>query len=429
MRIFNIAFLLVGLSGLPICLAQVDESRLPSFEDNSSSLWKRAQCVIPAKNTGDDDSPAILEAFRKCGKSGRIIFTNTTYHIGKVMKTIGLRDTEIQIRGTLLWSTDIDYWLNNSIPNGYQNQSSAWHLGGERLTIRGFGYGTLDGNGQAWYDFVKGQSNYPGRPHQITIIGAKDSVIEGLRFVQSQMWTMTIRDSDNVLLQDIYVNSTSSSKNPARNTDGVDGMFSNRLTFRRWHIVNGDDCISLKANSTNVLIEDSTFIKGLGFALGSIGQYNGKYERIENVTLRNTNAINTKHGAYIKTFTGDVIGYPPNGGGGGLGHIKNITITGLNYTLGRDEAFQITQCVSFQGTPGDCNTSRFNISDITLRDWYGSMNNSYNAFMRCSSAAEGCRNFHIDAETFDIKKTGDGTRADKFACRSVGLPRVGFECS
>lgn len=176
-----------------------------------------------------------------------------------------------------------------------------------------------------------------GRPHQITIIGAKDSVIEGLRFVQSQMWlvtpskckrpnshtrlgrTMTIRDSDNVLLQDIHVNSTSSSKNPARNTDGVDGMFSNRLTFRRWHIVNGDDCISLKANSTNVLIEDSTFIKGLGFALGSIGQYKGKYERIENVTLGNTNAINTKHGAYIKTFTGDTIGYPPNGGGGGLG--------------------------------------------------------------------------------------------------------------
>ncbi|KAF4962368.1 hypothetical protein FSARC_9553 [Fusarium sarcochroum] len=377
MRTSNFLSLFVGLGGLSRCLAQADEPRLPSFEDNSSSLWKRAQCVIPAKNTGEDDSPAILEAFNKCGKSGRIVFTNTTYHIGKVMKTIGLKDTEIQIRGTLLWSTDIDYWLDDSIPNGYQNQSSAWHLGGERLTIRGFGYGTFDGNGQAWYDFVKGQSNYPG---------AKDSVIEGLRFVQSQMWTMTIRDSDNVLLQDIYVNSTSSSKSPARNTDGVDGMFSNRLTFRRWHVVNGDDCISLKANSTNVLIEDSTFIKGSGFALGSIGQYNGKYERIENISMRNTNAINTKYGAYIKTFTGDSVGYPPNGGGGGFGH-------------------------------------------TTLRDWYGSMNNTYNVFMRCSSVAQGCRNFSIDAETFDIKKTGDGTRADKFACRSVGLPRVGFECT
>lgn len=51
----------------------------------------------------------------------------------------------------------------------------------------GFGYGTIDGNGQAWYDFVDGENNYPGRPHGITIF-AEDSTIKGLRFVQSQMW-------------------------------------------------------------------------------------------------------------------------------------------------------------------------------------------------------------------------------------------------
>lgn len=64
-----------------------------------------------------------------------------------------------------------------------------------------------------------------GRPHAITISDTTESVIEGLRFVQSQMWTMTVARSERVLLQDIYVNSTSGPGRDFRsivNTDGVD---------------------------------------------------------------------------------------------------------------------------------------------------------------------------------------------------------------
>ena len=76
---------------------------------------------------------------------------------------------------TLQWSTDIDYWLEHSLPIGpgedqesyppaaYQNQTTALILGGKNLTVEGHGYGTFDGNGQAWYDFVDGESNYPSK--------------------------------------------------------------------------------------------------------------------------------------------------------------------------------------------------------------------------------------------------------------------------
>lgn len=50
-------------------------------------------------------------------------------------------------------------------------------------------------------------------------------------------------------------------------------MYVNNVTFRNWIVDNGDDSISLKANSTNVLIENCDFYTGLGFAVGSIGQY------------------------------------------------------------------------------------------------------------------------------------------------------------
>lgn len=154
----------------------------------------------------------------------------------------------------------------------------------------------------------------------LTIYNTTDSVFRGLRFVQSQMWTMTILRSSSILMEDIYVNSTSHTRGvPARNTDGVDTLFSDNIIFRNWTITNGDDGISLKANSTNILIENSLFLGGPGLALGSIGQYAGQFETIENVVMRNCRYEGLKEPAYAKTWTGVSKGYPPNGGGGGLG--------------------------------------------------------------------------------------------------------------
>ena len=99
-------------------------------------------------------------------------------------------------------------------------RSSAWFFGGDNITFQGHGYGTLNGGGSAWYSYINGVSNYPGRPMAITIWETTNSVFEGIRFVQSQFWygsrpfsaeplsnkyrTMAIIHSDNVVLQDIY---------------------------------------------------------------------------------------------------------------------------------------------------------------------------------------------------------------------------------
>lgn len=51
----------------------------------------------------------------------------------------------------LQWSDELDYWLENPQYTGVQNGSAAWFLGWINVTVNGFGYGTFDGNGQAWY--------------------------------------------------------------------------------------------------------------------------------------------------------------------------------------------------------------------------------------------------------------------------------------
>lgn len=74
---------------------------------------------------------------------------------------------------------------------GYQNQSTAFIVNGDNVTIQGHGVGTLNGNGDLWYKYIgeqENRSNFPGRPHAITLSGLNNSVVTGVNFWKSQMW-------------------------------------------------------------------------------------------------------------------------------------------------------------------------------------------------------------------------------------------------
>ncbi|KAG9944207.1 pectin lyase-like protein, partial [Aureobasidium melanogenum] len=389
-------------------------------------------CIVEPCANGGDSAPAIIEAFEKCGHNeapsrGKVVFRNETYNIHSVMNTTGLKNVDVDLNGLLLWDTNIPYWLNHSLPVGYQNQSSAWLFGGENINWDGHGYATLNGSGQAWYTFVNGTNNYPGRPHQITITGTKDSTFLGTRFLDSQMWTMTVIHSENILLEDIYVNSTGNEPVgfdfSSLNTDGADTVYANNITFRRWNVTNGDDSIALKANSTNILIEDCDFYMGLGVAIGSIGQYDNTFEYIENVTARDIRSYNMRYGAYVKTWTGISTGYPPNGGGGGLGYAANITFSDfvLNNNTG---IYAVTQCTSYNSAKGGCDTSKFNLHDIRLQNWTGTAVSDVVSAIQCS-AASPCTDQEITG--IDILDTVNGTAPSQYLCDNVSP--VGFNCT
>lgn len=75
----------------------------------------------------------------------------------------------------------------------------------------------------------------------------------------------------------------------------------------------GDDFISTKSNSSNILIQDSHFRRGTGVAIGSVGQLPGVYEFVENVTAERISCDKCQFAAYVKTWTGIEQGVPPNG--------------------------------------------------------------------------------------------------------------------
>ncbi|TEY51858.1 hypothetical protein BOTCAL_0264g00140 [Botryotinia calthae] len=406
-----------------------------SYSSTAVSLVKEKICVVEASANGGDDAPAIIRAFEECGHNdgitthGTVVFKNATYNIHTVMNTTGLSNVKVDLHGTLLWDTNIPYWLNNSLPVGYQNQSSAWLFGGENVHWDGHGYGTLNGNGEVWYEFINGTNNYPRRPHQITYTGVINCVFENLRFVQSQMWTMTLIHAKNILLENIYVNSTDvrpvGFEFSSLNTDGADTIYADNITFRGWTVDNGDDSISMKANSTNILIEDCDFYTGLGAAIGSIGQYQDRYEVIENVTARNIRSYNMRYGVYMKTWTGVSTGYPPNGGGAGLGHATNLSFT--NFTLHDNTGIiAITQCTSYNSATGNCDTSLFNLSNITFASWSGTATSDVVAELQCSGAAP-CTDILIEGME-GILDTVNNTIPAQYLCDSVVAPK-GFNCT
>ncbi|WYZ44433.1 hypothetical protein EsH8_VII_000869 [Colletotrichum jinshuiense] len=419
-------FQLSTASQIPIA-----RSNIPSAGDWAERAEKegRSLCIVEPSANGGDDAPALLDALNaKCRKKSIIVLSGPIYHINSPMVTTELDDVVIDQRGRLLWSNDTDYWLSVSMPVGFQNQSTVWHFGGNRVVWEGHGIGTFDGNGQVWYDLNKGGSNMPHRPMNINFRDFSNSVVKGLRFVQSQMWTMNIMYSKNLVFEDIYVNSTSSTENNSLNTDGADTMYSDNITFRRWVVVNGDDAIAVKANSSNIFIFDSEFWGSTGIAMGSIGQFVGQYEYIENFLARNVTLHNTLRGCYFKTWSGIQIGYPPNGGGGGTGYARNIVLEDIKLDRTRGEPLFITQCESYSGHAGEsCDSSTFKIADVVWKDFSGTIadNVPSSGFFRCSAGAGGCSNLTV--ENFAVTPVSQDVVLDKWLCKNVDSDE-GFSC-
>ncbi|EJD45802.1 exo-rhamnogalacturonase B [Auricularia subglabra TFB-10046 SS5] len=403
-----------------------------AYWTNLAHREHRRLCMVRPDPDGGDDAPAIERALnRDCRSKSLVVFPAPQYKIATIMNTTQLDDVVIHQYGRMLWTPDVDYWLTVSEYVGYRNQSTVWFFGGERVVWDGHGVGTLDGNGQVWYNWARGRSNLPRRPMNINFRGFNNSVVRGMNFVQSQMWTMALMWSRNVLMEDIYVNNTSTRQGEVDplNTDGFDSLYAGNVTLSRWRVVSGDDAIALKANSTNIFVYDSEIWGGSGFAVGSVAQYPGNYEVVENFVVRNVTMHRTRWMAYFKSWTGNPHGYPPNGGGGGFGYARNAVFEDITFDHINIQPFYIIQCINFEGHEGeDCDSSQFHFDNIVWRRVRGTTTSSVRraGYFNCSGKAGGCNN--ITVTDVDIRTDGTGEPLKKFECHNVN-GTVGFECT
>jgi len=102
---------------------------------------------------------------------------------------------------------------------------------------------------------------------------------------------------------------------------------------------------------------------------------------------------------------------------------KNITFQNFTVSALRGAPFSISQCTTFSGVAGDCNSSEFLIEDILIENIKGTINADPIATYQCSGAAP-CQ--HISM--FDVElETVNGTVATGWSCKNL-VGAVGFTC-
>ncbi|OTB19010.1 glycoside hydrolase family 28 protein [Daldinia sp. EC12] len=357
-----------------------------------------------------DDSQQILDAFKQCGKNGKVILEEGLFHIGKVMDLKDLSNVDVEIHGTLRWSSDIQYWLRNSIGVEYAQRSTAWRIGGQDISIRGFGKALFDGQGQLWYDQNRGGSNQAGRPISLTLWHAKNVFIDGITWRQSQFWHTFVAYSENITMTNLDMNSTSNSQWSTVNTDGTDTWNSKDVFIKNWTVTCGDDCIAIKGNSTNIQVSDVHCYESGCATIGSLGNNPGNApDYVQDVTFDNITCTHSSNAAWVKTYSGN-------------GRVRNVTFSNIR-AENVNQPIYVTSCIY---TARGCDQSRLPIQDVRWINVTGTSRYNIAAAIHCS-ASSPCSGFSF--ENVEITPL-DGKSTPKYLCSNIqGQAESGIPCT
>lgn len=171
------------------------------------------------------------------------------------------------------------------------------------------------------------------------------------------------------------------------------------------------DCVSFKPNSTNILVQNLWCNGSHGISVGSLGQYVGNTDIVENITVYNIDMNHASDGARIKAFPGAVGNATDQGGGNG--HVRNVTYENI-HNNNNEWAIEITQCYALKDADQKvCNEhpSSLIFEDILFKNFTGTTSKKHQpnvATLVCSSP-DACSNIRV--EDFNVKSPNGSTDA------------------
>ncbi|KAL3425391.1 polygalacturonase [Phlyctema vagabunda] len=382
-------------------------------------------CYVKNHGNGTDDSPYIMDALHSCNNGGHVVFKEgSEYIIGTALDLTFLNHIDLDIQGYIQFTNDTKYWQANSFPFVFQNVTSFFKLGGNDVNI--YGGGTLDGNGQVWYD-AYAANIYTLRPVLIGVDGLHNSIISNLVLRYSPQYYHFIANSTNVVFDNLNIAGGSVSKNPAKNTDGWDTYRSSDITIQNSVVNNGDDCVSFKPNSTGIIVQNMVCTGSHGISVGSLGQYVGSYDIVEDVYVYNISMHNATDGARIKVWPNSATALSGDlQGGGGDGRVNNITydtmyIDNVDYAIEVDQCYgqkNLTLCLQYP--------SPLTITDVLFTNFYGKASAKYTpqiGTFACSSTT-ACSN--IVATNITVL---GATGKDEAYCLNVNNATLDVTCT
>ncbi|KAM3001613.1 hypothetical protein FF2_037889 [Malus domestica] len=221
--------------------------------------------------------------------------------------------------------------------------------------------GTIDGQGDVWWNMWRQRTLQYTRPNLIEFMNSKNIIISNVIFQNSPFWNIHPVYCSNVVVR--YVTILAPSDSP--NTDGVDPDSSSNVCIEDSYISTGDDLVAVKSGwdeygiaygrpSSDITIRRITGSSPFsGIAVGS--ETSGG---VENVLAEHINLHNMGVGIHIKT----------NIGRGGF--IRNITVSDVYLEKAR-------KGIKIAGDVGDHPDEKYNpnalpvVKGITFKDIWG----------------------------------------------------------
>jgi len=158
-----------------------------------------------------------------------------------------------------------------TFPVGSDGRYDNWLTASHAHDIEICGGGTIDGNGQAWWDAFNANNNIPHRPYLIDLGNCLTVYLHDITLHKSPMFHFVPDTCTNVTIDNATI--TSSGVNPI-NTDAIDPSGVNILIENSTIAVN-DDNVAVKAGNTfchNIVVTHCTMGTGHGISVG--GQSN-----------------------------------------------------------------------------------------------------------------------------------------------------------
>jgi polygalacturonase len=400
-------------------------------------------CIVSSKYATskgkDDDSPAVLAAFKTCAKDSTIIFSDgVNYNIFTPVQA-RLHNVAIHVKGNIHLPQNISL-VQSIVKNGI---STRWiTLSGPQIDYIGtpdIHNGWINSYGQPWWDAnaaAKG-TGLPNRPHLISFNTTNGS----LQYFKSRKpigWNVSL-SGKNVTVSNPVIDAVSNSSSFPFNTNAF-GVTGTDIRIFNMSVFNGDDAVAVQPGAHNVFVQGGTIgYQTHGLSIGSLSGSEKSPVSVSNIWF---NDITVKDSIYAARFKSWV---------GGYGLAKNITWSNIRVENVSMPIF-VTQTYFNQGTSVSKrpNNSSVMMEDFTWSNFTGTINTIkpgdgscvgspcwYNVglpnlkhteavIIECSTE-QSCKNFVLK----EIKLRPQSSEPASVICMNAKAelnPKLGFEC-
>ncbi|KAF2675023.1 endopolygalacturonase [Microthyrium microscopicum] len=254
---------------------------------------------------------------------------------------------------------------------------------GSNIKIRGTTGHVINGNGQAYWDGVGGNSGKTIDKPKFFRLKLSNSEISNLHVKNVPVHVFSISGCSHLTLDGIRIDNsagdakTSGGKSLGHNTDAFDVGESNDITISNAWVHNQDDCLAINSG-TNIKFLNGTCIGGHGLSIGSVGGRNNNV--VKGVQIRNSKISKSENGVRIKTKAGE-----------GKGSVSNVEYSNIVLDGITKRGIVIQQDYENGGPTGKPGPE-IHISDLTLSGITGRVDGKAKAiYVLCASG--GCSNW------------------------------------